>query len=98
MPGRSLGRIETGEAVTLQARLQAIAQAPGVVSVDPVLAAVAERDPALAAKLHTQAGRDGKKQLNLFDPNHTRVELMDFEPSAPSSCAAFTGPQPKPEP
>jgi len=71
---------------------------PGVVSVEPVLAAVAKRDPDMAAKLHTQAGRDGKKQLNLFDPNHTRVEFMDFEPSAPSACSAFTGPQPRPEP
>ncbi len=45
-----------------------------------------------AANTHT--GRDGKVQLNLFDPDLTRVEFMEFKPSGPICCSPFTGPQP----
>ena len=30
---------------------------------------------------HTQIGRDGKWQLNLFDPDGTRLEYMEFSMS-----------------
>ncbi|MEO6815490.1 MAG: VOC family protein [Edaphobacter sp.] len=42
----------------------------------------------------TQMGRDGKIQLNLFDPDLTRAELMEFKPSGPTCCSPFTGPPP----
>ena len=42
----------------------------------------------------TQMGRDGKVQLNVFDPDQTRVEYMEFKPSGPICCSAFTGTQP----
>jgi catechol 2,3-dioxygenase-like lactoylglutathione lyase family enzyme len=42
----------------------------------------------------TQMGRDGKVQLNLFDPDLTRVEYMEFQPSGPICCSPFTGPPP----
>jgi catechol 2,3-dioxygenase-like lactoylglutathione lyase family enzyme len=42
----------------------------------------------------TQMGRDGKVQLNLFDPDQTRVEFMEFKPSGPVCCSPFTGPHP----
>lgn len=42
----------------------------------------------------TQMGRDGKVQLNLFDPDLTRAEFMEFHPSGKTCCSAFTGPQP----
>lgn len=45
-----------------------------------------------AANTHT--GRDGKIQLNLFDPDLTRVEFMEFKPSGTTCCSPFTGPQP----
>ncbi len=32
-------------------------------------------------------GRDGKWQLNLFDPNDTRAELMEFKPFEKSCCS-----------
>ena len=32
-------------------------------------------------------GRDGKWQLNLYDPNLTRIELMEFAPVAPPCCS-----------
>jgi catechol 2,3-dioxygenase-like lactoylglutathione lyase family enzyme len=42
----------------------------------------------------TQMGRDGKVQLNLFDPDLTRVEFMEFKPSGPICCSPFTAPPP----
>jgi catechol 2,3-dioxygenase-like lactoylglutathione lyase family enzyme/predicted enzyme related to lactoylglutathione lyase len=41
-------------------------------------------------------GRDGKWQLNLYDPDGTRVELMEFTPVEKPCCAEFTGEHPKP--
>jgi predicted enzyme related to lactoylglutathione lyase len=41
-------------------------------------------------------GRDGKWQLNLYDPDGTRVELMEFTPVEKPCCSEFTGPHPKP--
>ena len=43
-----------------------------------------------------QVGRDGKWQLNLYDPDGTRVELMEFTPVEKPCCAEYTGPHPKP--
>jgi catechol 2,3-dioxygenase-like lactoylglutathione lyase family enzyme len=42
----------------------------------------------------SQMGRDGKIQLNLFDPDLTRVEFMEFNPSGTTCCSPFTGKQP----
>jgi catechol 2,3-dioxygenase-like lactoylglutathione lyase family enzyme len=39
-------------------------------------------------------GRDGKWQLNLYDPDETRVELMEFKPTKEPCCSAYTGPHP----
>jgi catechol 2,3-dioxygenase-like lactoylglutathione lyase family enzyme len=41
-------------------------------------------------------GRDGKWQLNMYDPDDTRVELMDFAPTEKPCCSEFTGTHPKP--
>jgi hypothetical protein len=43
-----------------------------------------------------QIGRDGKWQLNLYDPDGTRVELMEFAPVEKPCCSEYTGPHPKP--
>jgi catechol 2,3-dioxygenase-like lactoylglutathione lyase family enzyme len=43
-----------------------------------------------------QIGRDGKWQLNLYDPDDTRVELMEFTAVEKPCCSEFTGNQPKP--
>lgn len=32
-------------------------------------------------------GRDGKWQLNLYDPNYTRAELMEFKPTEKPCCS-----------
>ena len=44
-----------------------------------------------------QMGRDGKWQLNVYDPDGTRVELMEFTPKQTPCCAPFTAPHPGPE-
>jgi len=41
-----------------------------------------------------QIGRDGKWQLNLYDPDGTRVELMEFTPVQTPCCAPYTAPHP----
>jgi catechol 2,3-dioxygenase-like lactoylglutathione lyase family enzyme len=41
-------------------------------------------------------GRDGKWQLNLYDPDLTRVELMEFRPVEKPCCSDFQGPHPGP--
>jgi catechol 2,3-dioxygenase-like lactoylglutathione lyase family enzyme len=41
-------------------------------------------------------GRDGKWQLNLYDPDDTRVELMEFTPVEKPCCSDYTGPHPQP--
>ena len=41
-----------------------------------------------------QLGRDGKWQFNLFDPDGTRVELMEYTPVEKPCCSPFTAPNP----
>ena len=43
-------------------------------------------------------GRDGKWQLNLYDPDFTRVEFMEYTPAEKPCCAPITGPNPGPPP
>lgn len=44
-----------------------------------------------------QIGRDGKWQYNLFDPDGTRLELMEFAPVEKPCCSPFTAPNPSPD-
>jgi len=39
-------------------------------------------------------GRDGKWQLNLYDPDDTRVEFMEFTPVERPCCSEYTGTHP----
>src|SRR5437016_3027491 len=39
-------------------------------------------------------GRDGKWQLNLYDPDDTRIELMEFTPTEKPCCSEYSGPHP----
>jgi catechol 2,3-dioxygenase-like lactoylglutathione lyase family enzyme len=50
--------------------------------------------PQAANCAKTQMGRDGKVQLNVFDPDMTRVEYMEFKPSGPICCSEIKGKQP----
>lgn len=41
-----------------------------------------------------EIGRDGKWQLDVFDPDLSRVELMEFKPTLQPCCSDFQGPHP----
>lgn len=43
-----------------------------------------------------QMGKDGKWQANWYDPDGTRVELMEFQPVMQPCCSAFTAESPIP--
>ena len=57
----------------------------GVDKIQPAYQVVLSRDykPSAPPKI----GRDGKWQLNLFDPNDTRAELMEFKPVETPCCS-----------
>jgi catechol 2,3-dioxygenase-like lactoylglutathione lyase family enzyme len=41
-------------------------------------------------------GRDGKRGLNIYDPDDTRVEVTEFTPAREPCCHPYTAPHPKP--
>jgi catechol 2,3-dioxygenase-like lactoylglutathione lyase family enzyme len=43
-----------------------------------------------------EIGRDGKMQFDIYDPDATRVEFMEFEPTQTPCCHPFTSPHPHP--
>lgn len=43
---------------------------------------------------HPQMGRDGKRQLNVFDADLSRIELMEFKPAEKPCCSEFTAQHP----
>jgi catechol 2,3-dioxygenase-like lactoylglutathione lyase family enzyme len=45
---------------------------------------------------HSQLGKDGKWQLNLFDPDGIRLEYMEFSNVKEPCCSAFTAANPSP--
>jgi catechol 2,3-dioxygenase-like lactoylglutathione lyase family enzyme len=44
---------------------------------------------------HTLIGRDGKGELNLYDPDFTRIELMNFHATEKPCCSPFTAEDPE---
>lgn len=43
---------------------------------------------------HTQMGKDGKGQFNMYDPDGIRLELMNFRATEKPCCSAFTADDP----
>jgi len=43
-----------------------------------------------------EIGRDGKNALDIYDPDLSRVEVMDFMPTQKPCCHPYTAPHPKP--
>jgi catechol 2,3-dioxygenase-like lactoylglutathione lyase family enzyme len=43
---------------------------------------------------HTQIGKDGKGQFNLYDPDGVRLELMNFHATEKPCCSPFTADDP----
>jgi len=68
----------------------------GVVSVKAAKEQLEKAGVVLGAEEQPKIGRDGKWQLNLYDPDSTRVELMEFTPVEKPCCSEFTGEHPKP--
>lgn len=66
----------------------------GVANMPDTLAAVARNGCTDATCSASKPGRDGKLQLNLFDPDLTRTEYMEFTPSTPTCCSPFTAKPP----
>ncbi len=72
---------------------------PGVVSIDELHKRLLARGwkPSGEEK-PPLLGLDGKWQLDLFDPDGTRVEFMEFKPVGKVCCSEFTGRMPGPYP
>ena len=69
--------------------------APGVTSVAELQAALEKRGWKPAPNKNPQIlGVDGKMQLDLNDPDGTRIEFMEFKPVKEPCCSPYTGPQP----
>lgn len=66
----------------------------GVAKMDDAIVALNRNGCTGAECSKTQMGRDGKVQLNLFDPDLTRVEYMHFQPSGPICCTPILGKPP----
>jgi catechol 2,3-dioxygenase-like lactoylglutathione lyase family enzyme len=43
-----------------------------------------------------EVGRDGKNSLDIYDPDLSRVEIMDFKPTQTPCCHAYTAAHPRP--
>ncbi len=69
----------------------------GVLDMDTVVAKLGERGWKPNEGSKKQMGRDGKVQLNLYDPDEVRVEFMEFKPRQQPCCNPITGAQPGPD-
>lgn len=68
----------------------------GVISVPKTFDTLKAANRLSSPSDHTQVGRDGKWQLNLFDPDGTRLEFMEFSNVQKPCCSEFTAPNPSP--
>lgn len=68
----------------------------GVVNMDETEAALMKTGWKPNKDEHKQLGRDGKMQLNVFDPDDVRIEFMNFKPSEKPCCSEFTANHPQP--
>jgi catechol 2,3-dioxygenase-like lactoylglutathione lyase family enzyme len=68
----------------------------GVVSMAKTYEALKAADRLVPPDSKTQIGRDGKWQLNIYDPDGTRLEYMEFSNVQPPCCSEFTAPNPSP--
>ena len=67
----------------------------GVVSVDAAYKALSADNRLTGVHdAHTQIGKDGKGQFNLYDPDGIRFELMNFHATEKPCCSPFTADDP----
>jgi catechol 2,3-dioxygenase-like lactoylglutathione lyase family enzyme len=63
---------------------------------DAQLAAAQLRKNGLQTFEGPEIGRDGKNSLDAYDPDGTRIEIMEFTPSQKPCCHPYTADHPKP--
>jgi catechol 2,3-dioxygenase-like lactoylglutathione lyase family enzyme len=66
----------------------------GVQNMEKAVNLLYEGDRLTAKHSPPQIGRDGKWQLNLYDPDGIRAELMEFQPSVKPCCSPFLASSP----
>jgi catechol 2,3-dioxygenase-like lactoylglutathione lyase family enzyme len=66
----------------------------GIAHMSDAIAALARNGCTTTDCRKTQMGRDGKVQANVYDPDLTRVEFMEFVPSGTICCSSFEGRHP----
>jgi catechol 2,3-dioxygenase-like lactoylglutathione lyase family enzyme len=67
----------------------------GVVSVDAAYKVLSAGNRLTGVHdAHTQIGKDGKGQFNLYDPDGIRLELMNFHATEKPCCSPFTADDP----
>lgn len=59
-------------------------------------AAARLRSNGLKSTDQPEIGRDGKWSYDIYDPDLTRIEFMEFKPAQAPCCNPYTGLQPKP--
>jgi catechol 2,3-dioxygenase-like lactoylglutathione lyase family enzyme len=67
----------------------------GVAHIDDAIAALKKNGCTGNDCTNTHVGRNGTMQLNVFDPDLTRAEYMEFDPRQTPCCSPFTGPHPR---
>jgi catechol 2,3-dioxygenase-like lactoylglutathione lyase family enzyme len=68
----------------------------GVVNMEKSVTTLSSEDRLGGTDDRPQMGKDGKWQFNLFDPDKTRVELMEFSAVEKPCCSSFTASNPTP--
>ena len=66
----------------------------GVHDIKPVALVLYSEDRIPERTTGPKIGRDGKWQYNLFSPDYTRAEIMEFQPAGKPCCSAFTAASP----
>jgi catechol 2,3-dioxygenase-like lactoylglutathione lyase family enzyme len=66
----------------------------GVVNMEKAVTTLIGEDRLSPRHDGPQMGKDGKWQANLYDPDGTRVELMEFQPVTKPCCSPFTAESP----
>ena len=66
----------------------------GVPNIEKAVDLMYSGDRLRARHSDPKIGRDGKWQVNLYDPDGIRAELMEFQPSAKPCCSPFLLPSP----
>lgn len=68
----------------------------GVVNMEKSVTTLDAEDRLGGEPPRPQIGRDGKWQFNMYDPDDTRVELMEFTAASKPCCSPFTAANPTP--